>query len=57
VFDQPSQVYFPKRPSRSDDDDDEEADPIKSEWRDEDIAAVRKVFDLPSKKWTGLSYF
>jgi hypothetical protein len=40
VFDQPSQVYFPKRPSKNDDGD----DPSKSEWRDEDIAAVRKVF-------------
>jgi hypothetical protein len=40
VFDQPSQVYFPKRPSKNDDED----DLAKSEWRDEDIAAVRKVF-------------
>ena len=37
VFDQPSQVYFPKR--RSDADDEEGP---RSELRDEDIAAVRK---------------
>ncbi|MBB4378461.1 DUF3732 domain-containing protein [Bradyrhizobium sp. SBR1B] len=37
VFDQPSQVYFPKRPVEAD-------EGSKSEWRDEDIAAVRKVF-------------
>jgi hypothetical protein len=42
VFDQPSQVYFPKRPSKND--DKEEVDLIKPDWRDEDIAAVRKVF-------------
>jgi hypothetical protein len=40
IFDQPSQVYFPKRRSKNDDED----DLSKSEWRDEDIAAVRKVF-------------
>jgi Protein of unknown function (DUF3732) len=45
VFDQPSQVYFPKRPSKNDDEEDE-VDLIKSEWRDEDIAAVRKVFSV-----------
>ena len=39
VFDQPSQVYFPKRRSETED----EEGP-RSEWRDEDIAAVRKVF-------------
>jgi hypothetical protein len=39
VFDQPSQVYFPKRRSEGADEEDQ-----KSEWRDEDIAAVRKVF-------------
>jgi len=43
VFDQPSQVYFPKRPSKNDDEEDE-GDLSKSELRDEDIAAVRKVF-------------
>lgn len=38
VFDQPSQVYFPKRRT-------EVADDVRSsELRDEDIAAVRKVF-------------
>ncbi|WP_315742401.1 DUF3732 domain-containing protein [Bradyrhizobium sp. SZCCHNR1075] len=39
VFDQPSQVYFPKRRSEV---ADEES--LRAEWRDEDIAAVRKVF-------------
>jgi hypothetical protein len=39
VFDQPSQVYFPRRQSEIGDEDDP-----RSEWRDEDIAAVRKVF-------------
>jgi Protein of unknown function (DUF3732) len=43
VFDQPSQVYFPKRPSKNDNEGDE-GDLLKSELRDEDIAAVRKVF-------------
>jgi len=41
VFDQPSQVYFPKRRSETQDEEDE-----RSEWRDEDIAAVRKVFKV-----------
>jgi Protein of unknown function (DUF3732) len=39
VFDQPSQVYFPKRRSEAGDEDQ-----TRPEWRDEDIAAVRKVF-------------
>ena len=39
VFDQPSQVYFPKRRSET-----EDKEGPRSEWRDEDIAAVRKVF-------------
>jgi hypothetical protein len=43
VFDQPSQVYFPKRPSKSDDHKVDD-DLLRSELRDEDIAAVRKVF-------------
>lgn len=40
VFDQPSQVYFPKRRSEIADEDQ------RSEWKDEDIAAVRKVFKV-----------
>jgi hypothetical protein len=39
VYDQPSQVYFPKR-AASDDDSDEVT------WRDQDVMAVRKVFSL-----------
>jgi hypothetical protein len=39
VYDQPSQVYFPRRVTRG---DSEPADP---NWGDEDVAAVRKVFE------------
>lgn len=39
VFDQPSQVYFPKRTAGGDDKD-------LVPWRDQDIVAVRKVFAL-----------
>jgi hypothetical protein len=39
VYDQPSQVYFPKRAA-----DDNPTEPIP--WRDQDVAAVRKVFAL-----------
>ena len=40
VYDQPSQVYFPRRLA-AEQSHDEDADP---EWRDEDVIAVRKVF-------------
>jgi len=39
IYDQPSQVYFPKRTGRVRDDADER-------WKDEDVEAVRKVFAL-----------
>ena len=39
IYDQPSQVYFPRRTAR-----DEKADPVT--WRDQDVEAVRKVFAL-----------
>lgn len=39
VYDQPSQVYFPKRAARTTAEVDEK-------WRDEDIDAVRKIFAL-----------
>jgi hypothetical protein len=39
VYDQPSQVYFPKRTAGKD----EITDPA---WRDEDVVAVRKVFSV-----------
>lgn len=39
IYDQPSQVYFPRRSAGDDADD-----PIS--WRDEDVEAVRKVFIL-----------
>ncbi|WP_372088437.1 DUF3732 domain-containing protein (plasmid) [Tistrella mobilis] len=39
IYDQPSQVYFPRRTARGSD-----ADPVI--WRDEDVVAVRKVFAL-----------
>jgi hypothetical protein len=39
VYDQPSQVYFPKRAAG-----DDAAEPIA--WRDQDVVAVRKVFEL-----------
>ena len=41
VFDQPSQVYFPQALARIDPDD----SVIEPEWRDEDVTAVRKVFE------------
>ena len=41
IFDQPSQVYFPKRAAG---DDGDKLDPLA--WRDQDVAAVRKVFSL-----------
>jgi hypothetical protein len=39
VYDQPSQVYFPKRLAHEDSEE-----PIA--WRDQDVQAVRKVFAL-----------
>jgi hypothetical protein len=39
IYDQPSQVYFPRRIAG-----DQEADPVT--WRDQDVEAVRKVFAL-----------
>lgn len=39
IFDQPSQVYFPKRAAGDD-------TPDVLKWRDQDIVAVRKVFAL-----------
>jgi Protein of unknown function (DUF3732) len=39
VFDQPSQVYFPKRVAHADDTEE-------SQLRDQDVIAVRKVFSL-----------
>jgi tetratricopeptide (TPR) repeat protein len=39
IYDQPSQVYFPRRAAG-----DDEIDPVT--WRDEDVDAVRKVFKL-----------
>lgn len=38
IYDQPSQVYFPKRIAGGDEPDD-------VDWRDEDVVAVRKVFE------------
>src|SRR3546814_10962476 len=43
VYDQPSQVYFPKRNTNSKNDEEEEEE---KSWRNEDIEAVRKVFAL-----------
>jgi hypothetical protein len=40
VYDQPSQVYFPRRMAREDSDEKAVA------WRDQDVMAVRKVFTL-----------
>jgi tetratricopeptide (TPR) repeat protein len=42
VFDQPSQVYFPRALV------DREDSPTDFEWKDEDIRAVRKIFDALS---------
>lgn len=39
IYDQPSQVYFPRRTAGE-----EASDPVS--WRDEDVVAVRKVFSL-----------
>lgn len=39
IYDQPSQVYFPRRAAGE-----EPKDPV--DWRDQDIEAVRKVFEL-----------
>lgn len=39
IYDQPSQVYFPRRAAGH-----EATDPVA--WRDEDVVAVRKVFQL-----------
>lgn len=39
IYDQPSQVYFPRRTAG-----DQKADPVT--WRDQDVEAVRKVFAL-----------
>jgi Mg2+ and Co2+ transporter CorA len=39
IFDQPSQVYFPRRLARP-----EESEIV--QWRDQDVVAVRKVFSL-----------
>ena len=39
IYDQPSQVYFPRRTASE-----EKADPVT--WRDQDVEAVRKVFSL-----------
>lgn len=39
VYDQPSQVYFPRRVTRLDD------EPTDPKWGDEDVAAVRKIFE------------
>jgi flagellar biosynthesis chaperone FliJ len=45
VFDQPSQVYFPKRVvARSDDQEDEEIE--EAQLRDEDVVAVRRAFEV-----------
>jgi Protein of unknown function (DUF3732) len=41
IYDQPSQVYFPKRVAR-----DDESDTAEVAWRDQDVDAVRKVFAL-----------
>ena len=41
VYDQPSQAYFPRRDKGADD----KGEP---EWRDEDVVAVRKVFQAIS---------
>ena len=43
IYDQPSQVYFPQRAV-------ERQSPIDIEWKDQDVAAVRKVFLLLGKE-------
>jgi hypothetical protein len=42
VYDQPSQVYFPKSPNK--------ADSEKSEWQNQDVIAVRKIFTTMSQE-------
>lgn len=41
IYDQPSQVYFPARRTGT-----ATADELDPEWKNEDVAAVRKVFTL-----------
>jgi hypothetical protein len=43
VFDQPSQVYFPRRLTERGEDESAEAEPA---YRDEDVDAVRKAFQV-----------
>ena len=43
VYDQPSQVYFPKRLAVRDDDEDEDPNTL---YKDDDIEAVKKVFQV-----------
>ncbi len=43
VYDQPSQVYFPKTAARPD-------EAVDVQWRDQDVVAVRKVFELLSEE-------
>ena len=40
MYDQPSQVYFPRRLAEGGPNNNE----VEPEWRDEDVIAVRKVF-------------
>lgn len=47
IYDQPSQVYFPKRAAQREDD---RGEPEVLEWKDEDVVAVRKVFALLSSE-------
>ena len=46
IYDQPSQVYFPKRTTTSEGDTEGDLGP----WRNEDIEAVRKVFALLARE-------
>ena len=46
IYDQPSQVYFPRRVS-------EGGEYLTDQWRDEDVIAVRKVFDVLAKEVRG----
>ncbi len=48
VYDQPSQVYFPRRLARP-----EKAEEHEPEWQDEDVDAVRKVIAVLMKAVTG----
>jgi hypothetical protein len=45
IYDQPSQVYFPRRLGRPD-------EPLDPEWRDEDVLAVEKVFSTLAREVT-----